>query len=619
MIKTFDPWRFFAKWAVCAALGLAGHAAVWAEMLTLTQATAQVKVDGITSKHTVSLPYHWDRYNQGHAGEAWFDLYFDLPQVPDEPWSMYFPRLGNAYEVWLNGELLKREGDLLHYNGADYSQVPRQMVISTGLLAVSNHLRVHVRADVGRRGGLSQVVIGPQNEVDAVYHQRYLWRSYGPLAVAMFSLVVGLISLSLWATQPGNQSPAGRARDSLYLFAGLAELSWSLGVGYMLLEAPPLPWPWWGLVPVLALALWIFNMTQFCLHVAGWGGQPAATWFGRWMAFATACGPLMAYWALGLGQAVALTAWYLTVGLSCLVFGALFLWRACRGATWAHRGVALALLVNVFTGLRDVYVYRVNPSYGEDTYLRYASVLFGLSLAYIVITRFRSAAAQARDLQATLNQRVHTKEAELAQSYQQLEAMAREHERTAERARILRDMHDGVGSHISAAIRQLESGRATQADVLLTLRESLDQLKLSIDAMTLPPGDINALLANLRYRMEPRFNAIDVTLSWNVDSVPVLARLDADAMRQLQFLIFEAMSNVLQHARAQVLSIQAMATGPAYAPMVLVRVMDDGQGFDVQAAQGKGLVSMRQRAEGVGAALDISSEPGRTCIDIRLA
>ena len=609
----------FARLVTVAVLWMACQFPAGAEMLTLTQATARVKVSGLTSEQAVSLPYHWDRHNQGHAGEAWFDLYFDLPQVPDEPWSIYVPRLGNAYEVWLNDGLLKREGDLQHYNGADYSQVPRHMSVSPGLLALSNHLRVHVRADVGRRGGLSRVVLGPQDEVDTLYQQRYIWRSYGPLAVAMFSLVVGLMSLSLWATQPGSTSVSGGRRDSLYLFAGLAELSWALGVGYMLLEAPPLPWPWWGLVPVSSLALWIFNMSQFCLHVAGWQGKPWANGFGRWMAFGTACAPLMAYWALGMGQAKALTAWYLATGLSCLAFGALFLWRACRGATWAHRAVALALLVNVFTGLRDVYVYRINPSYGEDTYLRYASVLFGLSLAYIVIARFRAATAEARELQATLNKRVQAKETELSQSYQQLEVLAREHERSTERARILRDMHDGVGSHISAAIRQLESGRATQADVLVTLRESLDQLKLSIDAMTLPPGDINALLANLRYRMEPRFTAMDVKLIWAVEAVPVLARLDADTMRQLQFLIFEAMSNVMQHAGARTLCIQAMATGPAYAPMVLVRVMDDGVGFDLHAARGKGLASMRQRAESIGAVLDISSQPGRTSIDIRLS
>ena len=37
-----------------------------------------------------------------------------------------------------------------------------------------------------------------------------------------------------------------------------------------------------------------------------------------------------------------------------------------------------------------------------------------------------------------------------------------------------------------------------------TLRESLDHLKLSIDAMNLPGGDVNALLASLRYRLQRR-------------------------------------------------------------------------------------------------------------------
>jgi hypothetical protein len=94
-------------------------------------------------------------------------------------------------------------------------------------------------------------------------------------------------------------------------------------------------------------------------------------------------------------------------------------------------------------------------------------------------------------------------ERELNSSCLRLEVLAREQERTVERTRILRDMRDmrdGVGSHISVAIRPLQSGRASEADVLQTLRDSLDQLKLTIDAMHLPPGDVTALLANLRHR-----------------------------------------------------------------------------------------------------------------------
>jgi signal transduction histidine kinase len=133
--------------------------------------------------------------------------------------------------------------------------------------------------------------------------------------------------------------------------------------------------------------------------------------------------------------------------------------------------VAVALLLDTLVGMRDLYVFRLSQVYGGNTYLRYSSVLFGLTLGYIVVMCFRAVSGQARDLTANLAARVAQKEHELAQSYQRMEQRAREQERTAERARILRDMHDGVGSHISTAIRQLESGRASQGQVLQTLRE----------------------------------------------------------------------------------------------------------------------------------------------------
>jgi signal transduction histidine kinase len=59
------------------------------------------------------------------------------------------------------------------------------------------------------------------------------------------------------------------------------------------------------------------------------------------------------------------------------------------------------------------------------------------------------------------------------------------------------------------------------------------------------------LLAALRYRLEPRLAAAGIELEWAVDEVAPVKRLDAQAMRQLQFLLFEAISNVLQHAQAK--------------------------------------------------------------------
>jgi signal transduction histidine kinase len=238
----------------------------------------------------------------------------------------------------------------------------------------------------------------------------------------------------------------------------------------------------------------------------------------------------------------------------------------------------------------------------------------------VVLARFRSASAQSRELMTTLASRVAQKEAELKASYGQLEVLARAQERTDERTRILRDMHDGVGSHISSAIRQLQAGLdaskpSCQAEVLLTLRDAMDQLKLSIDSIHLPPGDVNALLANLRYRLEPRFNAMGIELQWDVDLLPVLPRLDVNGMRQLQFMLFEALSNVLQHAQAKVLRMAAQGAPDG---VVVVQVVDDGLGFDAFSPPRKGLLSMHERASAIGAKLHIRSQAGGTTVEISL-
>ncbi|MGH8833074.1 MAG: hypothetical protein ACREXV_18615, partial [Polaromonas sp.] len=61
--------------------------------LELIRARASVTVNGATTSQDLQLPYHWDRYNKGLRSEAVFDLHFDLPELPVDPWGLYLPRL----------------------------------------------------------------------------------------------------------------------------------------------------------------------------------------------------------------------------------------------------------------------------------------------------------------------------------------------------------------------------------------------------------------------------------------------------------------------------------------------------------------------------------------------
>ena len=587
-----------------------------AQVLKLTEAQVESVTAQGTQRTAATLPYHWDRVHGGRPGAASFELRFSYASVPQLPMALYVSRIGNVYEIELNGVLLQEKGELDQPDSADYAKAPRYIDIPGYLLGESNVLRVRIRADTGRRGGLGPVTVGPADEIEGLYRDDFIAQNGVAIAVIVLSLVVATAALALWLTQKDPRR-VDSGRDRLYLFVCIAELAWAVRLANLLIEQPPLAWRPWSALMVVAFAAWAAGMMSCCCELAGWTRRRAGqlTVAGAWLLPVLAV--LAAEWSWRGASTTPVTVFYATAAVVLCTL-ALFLCRAALqpGAAVELRIMALAILVNVLVGLRDLVLYRFDGAYGQTTiWLRYSSALFGLTLGYIVIVRFRSANAALRELLGSLAAQVGAKEEELRRSYDQLEQLARQQERAAERSRILRDMHDGVGAHLSAAIRQLQSGRGERGEVLATLRDALEQLKLSIDAMNLPPGDINALLAGLRYRLEPRFAASDLRLKWEVDEIDPIPRLDPAAMRQLQFMVFEALSNVLQHARARVLRIEAHREGAG----ATVRIVDDGCGFDVQAGARKGLQAMRDRAAAIGAQLRLQSRPGETVVQIALA
>lgn len=637
MPRSLRSWFGSGLLVLYGLFGLGWSGVCAAQLLTLTQAQASVTVAGETRRQTLQLPYHWDRAQPGQRGEATFDFHFDLAQSPVDVWGIYLPRLGNAYEIWLNGVKLHYQGRMAQgsgddsaYDGADFARLPRYLSVDSGHFQANNHLRIRIRADMGRRGGLAPPSVGPQEQVYPLYERAYRWRATGSIAVVAFCFVVGLTALALWSINGGLPQTLPAGRDTVYLYAALAQLFWALYVADVLIENPPIPWPWWGVVQVVALGIWACSMALACMETASWRDSLLGHRFRQWLACVMALCPVMAWMALGYGLPLALTAWYGLIALTLLVFTLVFLRNAVRQPSMEQQVIAGAALVNIAVGLRDIFVFRLDPTFGANTWARYSSLLFGVAFGFVVLSRFRATSEQLRDLLATLAARISEKEETLSNTYTKMEVMARHHERLTERGRILRNMHDGVGAHITSAMRQLlsDGSRETPArkEVLMTLRDALDNLKLSIDSIHLTPGDITALLANLRYRLGPRFSAMGIELQWDVDLLPICQNLDASAMGELQFMLFETLSNVLQHAHAHTLrieaSVQTRDAGPQTADTapgldhVCVRVVDDGVGFDPEARQSKGLANLRKRALSIGAQLHISSVPGKTVVEI---
>ncbi len=585
----------------------------------LDQARVELTIHGETSFSDVRLPYGWDFHHAGTSGLGRFALGFDGPPTSAEPWTLYFDRLGNAYQVKINGVVLEQNGVVADADSGDYAKIPRLIHIPTGVLLASNQLEVTIHSESGRRSGMPIVWVGPQKDLEPIFQREFALRVGGYGVLTVFSLIVGTFSLLLWVSQTDPRADRRGRRDRLYLFAALAEFSWAFFIADNLIEHPPLPWQWWYVATNMALGVWIGSLLMFCHTMAGWAHHPASRAARYFLLLLFLLCPIVAFTAVTQPAPLLVTIWQASFSIVFIPSTVMFVLKAVRGGNAMQRVIALAFVVNVPVGLHDFYVMRIGDPFGSHVYLRYSATLFGLALGAIAIARFRRANLRVRDMLDTLSLRVADKERELSSSYQRMELIAREQERVQERARILRDMHDGVGAHISSAIRQLQSAPTNHDEILLTLQDSLDQLKLSIDALNLPPGDVAALLANLRYRLEPRFGSMGLALEWAVRTLPNVPQLDAGAMRQLQYIIFEVFSNVMQHAHASIMRIEATPQeNPSGATGVCIRICDNGRGFDTTQPRRKGLASMAERAQAIGAAIHLDSRAGATVVTIAL-
>jgi len=190
-----------------------------------------------------------------------------------------------------------------------------------------------------------------------------------------------------------------------------------------------------------------------------------------------------------------------------------------------------------------------------------------------------------------------------------------------ERRRIAREIHDGVAQSLSylnlktkAVSDSVSSQNTVQAltdigeirkvvqDTYEDIRESIDQL--STEIRTLP---ITTALGNY-IREFSNNNAIPVKFT-----VPKsFTRLSPIAELQLLRITQEALTNVRRHSLANEVEVKLKNTSDAIEMMV----RDNGQGFNLMdlanAPPGyHGLNIIKERAEGLGGSLNISTAPGK--------
>lgn len=197
----------------------------------------------------------------------------------------------------------------------------------------------------------------------------------------------------------------------------------------------------------------------------------------------------------------------------------------------------------------------------------------------------------------------------------------------AERTRVARELHDTLLQSLAAVAldfhdisQQLDwSAQGLRLQVIQAkerVEHSIRETRQSIWNLRSPALQRDGLIEALRNDVELTGAGRSVRFEWTVRGTP--SRLVVYVEEQLLRIGREAITNALRHGCAKVVRIEL-----AYeATKLMLRVSDDGLGFDVEHAgcveQGHwGLANMRDRARDIGARLVVVSHEGQgTAVEV---
>ncbi|MCO5255893.1 MAG: sensor histidine kinase, partial [Lentimicrobium sp.] len=182
---------------------------------------------------------------------------------------------------------------------------------------------------------------------------------------------------------------------------------------------------------------------------------------------------------------------------------------------------------------------------------------------------------------------------------------------TAERSRLARDLHDGLGGMLSAVKLNLFD---VKSGVILET-EDVQKFNRVVNLLDESMQELRRVAHNMMPESLSRYG-LKVALNDFCRSIPNLKfhffgnedRLEPRLEVMIYRTIHELVNNALKHASADAINVQLIQQMDS----VTLTVHDDGRGFDPAAAvTGTGLNNIRSRAEMFRGTVDIGSAPGK--------
>ncbi|HEX5805624.1 MAG TPA: ATP-binding protein [Macromonas sp.] len=595
----FHVWLALALGLLLFGLFWVSRPAAVAQAFNVEQAEVSWPAQPQTAARTVRLPHILDDEVAGLQDAAHYRFHWPqgltYPSAQEPRLALLLPRVGTRFRVLLNGHELYDVGWYRPpQKTVNAAWMPYLIALPAPLLtpaASDNRIEIEVQGQLLERSGLWPLQLGSMDVLRDRYQTLYGWQVTGTWMMIMVALGMVFMAIFLW----------GAMRERLFGLMAAASLAHTVRMVLSVLIEPPLSFEVYFLlhrVSFSAYCAFIFLFTEELFELR----LPTIRRLGYLILL---IGPLWMSLTLYLRDYDLYRIWAGGLALSALLAVGQVLCATRFTATMGphQKPVMVVALFTLLTGLRDFLVIQLNlPGDADIRWMSIGSLALMITLGWVLLRRSTESIREVRRLNATLEQTVAERETELRTAFEQIHISEQQRFIEDERKRLMRDMHDGLGSQLVQTLNMVRSHRDALDGVAVEamLQHALEELRMTLDSLEPMDGDLPTILGTLRSRIAPALKAAGIELDWQVEEVPPITSLDSQGVMHLFRCLQEVFANVFKHARATKVRVRTWADEG----VVHMCVEDNGIGMGASmptSGRGRGLNNIRVRAQKVGA------------------
>ena len=527
----------------------------------------------------------------------------------EQNYSLLIPRFSGAVTVWANREevaRLRTPESIISYAAFD----PLLIYIPVAAITPQVRIDIELRPDGFGRYALSPIIVGPSYEIDSYY---------GLLNALCVDIQTVITSLCVATILFGVLLWTG-TRDRTYLY--FTVVSMLLLVHTRLnsyLSNNGLTW-----VEVLLLQFILFTffaMLATCLlsMINRLNKISVLVCLG----FASLCFLLVVVAFEFNDTQLLLIPW--AVSIVCFSILSWYLYGYAPSSTrFVGVGLSAVIALVVTFSVFDFVGLGVNYSrYGEPLLTRLGGPPILGILFLFSFDRYMKANLALKSINDVLSDRVKAAEARTRALYSDLYQKQKAVAVQDERERLMKDIHDGLGSHLISALILAQNSNAMSQQVVTALESCLTELRLSIDSLESDDQSLVSILASLRNRLTPVLEQAGIDLQWRVRAVDGDSGMSSQTVRNVLRILQEGFTNIFKHSGASVVTVRCGIYHQQY--WVLLRSHGSlrgqmGRSFEGADSGGNGISNMQARAQLIGGKLRlrIIELPGCPSSSLRL-